>query len=768
MRRGRGLRRLPGLVVCIAAGCVAFADNPDDPQVRRSATADDLLIVHCSLPGQIRQLGRHTTYLSARQPVRTTALDCRVRGGEYVVHDRANLKTALNVWLEKAKSGNPEAETTVGEIFEQGLGVPPDYAVAAQWYERAAEDGFERALINLGFLYEQGRGVPLDPSRALEYYRRAAGLDAAVAFEPGAGPVFTGASTGSESRALHARITELESEKQTYKLELAAAQKRLSEALAHDVAFADDAKARVGQAVLDAARQRELVEAQQNAMAELQEQLATMQDSLAGRDAEIDALRAAIRDDSASESSAIEDLRSELLARQNEASEERKVLEDALRQSDARLSEVTAEYAEREALLNQELRTYMARLAQREAALASQTDQTEQLMREVQALRRARFLASPNAPPVALSERILAGPTITLIDPMLPSTRAAETRGLIKVSLQSSVTQRPVIGQVQAPAGLLSLTVNDERATPNDAGVFRIDVPVRGETGVHVAAIDQQGKRADLHFAFADPARSPPGDQASANRPIGINLGKNHALLIGNNEYRNLPDLLTPINDVRRLGTILSTRYGFEVTTLENADRYEMLSALNELREQLTSDDNLLVYYAGHGELDETNQRGHWLPVDAEPDSTANWVSNVSITDILNVIAAKQVLLVVDSCYSGTLTRSSIARLEKGMTDAERQSWLKLMSQKRARVVLTSGGLAPVLDFGGGDHSVFAKAFVEVLESNTDLLTGRSLHQAIAARVAHAAANYEFEQLPEYAPIARAGHEAGDFFLLPI
>jgi len=87
------------------------------------------------------------------------------------------------------------------------------------------------------------------------------------------------------------------------------------------------------------------------------------------------------------------------------------------------------------------------------------------------------------------------------------------------------------------------------------------------------------------------------------------------------------------------------------------------------------------------------------------------------------------------------------------------------MATKRSRVVLSSGGVAPVLDLGGGKHSVFARAFAETLEANSEVLPGRSLHQAVAAKVAHAASRFEFEQIPQYAPLSRAGHEAGDFFL---
>jgi hypothetical protein len=62
---------------------------------------------------------------------------------------------------------------------------------------------------------------------------------------------------------------------------------------------------------------------------------------------------------------------------------------------------------------------------------------------------------------------------------------------------------------------------------------------------------------------------------------------------------------------------------------------------------------------------------------------------------------------------------------------------------------------------------VFAKALLEVLQNNDELLDGQSLHREVAARVAYAAANLQFDQMPEYAPIRFAGHEAGEFFLLP-
>ena len=280
-----------------------------------------------------------------------------------------------------------------------------------------------------------------------------------------------------------------------------------------------------------------------------------------------------------------------------------------------------------------------------------------------------------------------------------------------------------------------------------------------------IAAIDAVGRRAERRLALqASGDWRAGGDHAQASD--AIDFGRYHALVIGNSAYRSLPRLRTAGHDADAVARVLTERYGFRVTVLHDATRYAVLSALNRLRAELSDDDNLLIYYAGHGELDRVNMRGHWLPVDAERDSSANWISNLAITDILNAMSARHVMVVSDSCYSGSFTRSGITTLESGLSDEKRTAWLTLMARKRSRTALTSGGLAPVLDAGGGDHSVFAAAFLDVLQRNTDVLEGQRLFQELSARVTFAAESYDFEQLPQYAPIKYAGHEAGDFFLV--
>jgi len=239
-------------------------------------------------------------------------------------------------------------------------------------------------------------------------------------------------------------------------------------------------------------------------------------------------------------------------------------------------------------------------------------------------------------------------------------------------------------------------------------------------------------------------------------------------MIIGNNNYQKVPKLDTPETDAKVIDEVLRSKYGFRTKLLLNATRYQILSELNKLRAKLTENDNLLIYYAGHGELDKVNMRGHWLPVDADGDNSANWISTIAITDILNAMSVKHVMVVSDSCYSGAMTRSSLARLEVGVSAKQRLDWLKAMLKTRSRTVLTSGGLKPVMDGGGGQHSVFAKAFINTLQKNQSLLEGQDLYRNVSAGIVSIASEYGIEQVPEYAPIRHAGHESGEFFFVPV
>ena len=89
----------------------------------------------------------------------------------------------------------------------------------------------------------------------------------------------------------------------------------------------------------------------------------------------------------------------------------------------------------------------------------------------------------------------------------------------------------------------------------------------------------------------------------------------------------------------------------------------------------------------------------------------------------------------------------------------------KAYGRKKSRTVLTSGDLTPVLDGGGGNHSIFAKALLEVLSESNEVLEGMRLYKEVSARVTFAAASVYVEQVPQYAPLKYSGHEMGSSFL---
>ena len=186
------------------------------------------------------------------------------------------------------------------------------------------------------------------------------------------------------------------------------------------------------------------------------------------------------------------------------------------------------------------------------------------------------------------------------------------------------------------------------------------------------------------------------------------------------------------MTDAETVAKLLKELYGFKVTLLVDASRADIIDALDEFRDLLAEEDNFLLYYAGNGWLDLQAQAGYWLPVNAKPDRRSRWVSNATLTTALQGLLAKHVLVFADSCYSGTLTRSV-------KVPQRNRAYLQRISEKRARVVLFSGG---------GQHSVFAAQFLNALQSNEGVLDGTQLFEKVRQSVVLNA-----DQMSEYSDI---------------
>jgi hypothetical protein len=644
-------------VFCTAALVVVASALPvSAPRAAGVRNAEDLLIVDCLLPGQIRSLGRQATFMSARRPIRTTQADCQIRGGEYVSYDRANYQTALKVWMDGAMAGSAEAQNNVGEIYSKGLGTDPDYAMAALWFKKAADQGYNRAKINLGFLYEQGLGVPQDTAMALNLYREGSGI---------------------QDELLYASEVEVEFKKKDEQI---------------------------------AGLQGQVQEAQADT-AELREQVAQLKSQLAER-------------------------RRALESSQRELSATQEKLAQAKASQDTGLSKLL----ENELLAQeQKINTQRTQIA----ALESRTGGS--------------------------GEAIAANAgALQILDPIFVATRGRST------AMVRAPGKRKLVGRVSNPSAVASISVNGQPAKLEQNGTFSSDVDVAaGGTQVKVAAVDKSGGRAQLDFTML-PQAAGAGGAAPALAPAGalprdVKLGRYFAVVIGNNTYRDAgyAPLKSAASDATAVSSVLQSRYGYQTTVLLNASRLEILSALNDAREKLGANDNLLIYYAGHGEMDGAG-KGYWVPSDGVAGNSKTWISNAQISDMLNTMPAKHVLTVVDSCYSGTMTRASAPSFDVASMPAEKwNTWVKTMANGRSRTALTSGGLQPVPDVGAGNHSYFARAFINALQDNNKLLEAGRLYRTVSTSVALTSVKAPLPQNPQYAAIRFAGHESGEFFFLP-
>lgn len=359
-------------------------------------------------------------------------------------------------------------------------------------------------------------------------------------------------------------------------------------------------------------------------------------------------------------------------------------------------------------------------------------------------------------------------PRVEFVSPMAaaPLPRPADGKLVIEVP-EGPAT---VVAHVVAPAGLKSVKVNGQAQMPDAQGFLSIPVSVaEGGANIEVFAQDRDGIVAQAQLAMVQ--RSP----AATARPVEVETpsvallkGRRLALVVANQTYQHWPKLDTPVADAQSVSDALRKRFGFEVTMLQNATRQQLLSGLNRLRMRAGPDDQVLVYYAGHGQMDEVTARGYWIPVDGEEKDIAQWVSVIDVTDQLAAMSARHVMVIADSCYSGTLTRSLVPQVDQALTVAQRQAPLQYLARQRVRVAMTSGGLEPVVDGGSVDHSLFARSLLDMLDQVKAPVAAQELFQAVSTRFAHLAQRLHIPQQPQYAPIGFAGHEAGDFVLAPL
>ena len=186
---------------------------------------------------------------------------------------------------------------------------------------------------------------------------------------------------------------------------------------------------------------------------------------------------------------------------------------------------------------------------------------------------------------------------------------------------------------------------------------------------------------------------------------------------------------------------------------LMQSGKADIIQALNQVADEAKPDDTVLLFYAGHGYLIEDTRMGFWIPVDGSAKTASNWISNSDISKLLQAIPARQIILVSDSCFSGSLTR------EQKLTAAYSA---KSEDAFRHRVVLalSSGDEEPVSDEGKDGHSIFAWYLINTLQAVHGAALGAEIYRTVREGV-----HNDYPQEPQYGGVVTAGHVSGGEFL---
>lgn len=228
--------------------------------------------------------------------------------------------------------------------------------------------------------------------------------------------------------------------------------------------------------------------------------------------------------------------------------------------------------------------------------------------------------------------------------------------------------------------------------------------------------------------------------------------GKNYLFIMGIDKYQHWTPLKCAVKDVVDFSNILTSRYQFEDAYVfkllnERASQKNILSTLRELAQKITDQDNLVIYFSGHGHYDEITKTGYWVPVDAETgyENEYQFINTAVIVDRLRGINSLHTFLIIDACFSGTL----ITQIKAGPRSEKYKS----------RRVFTSGRVEVVNDGPAGGNSPFAKGIINHLSLNTD-------KHVPASRLILDVMEYvekEAQQTPFEARLMNADDQGGDF-----
>lgn len=226
----------------------------------------------------------------------------------------------------------------------------------------------------------------------------------------------------------------------------------------------------------------------------------------------------------------------------------------------------------------------------------------------------------------------------------------------------------------------------------------------------------------------------------------------NKLLLIGIDKYKYHPELTTCVKDVTDFRNVLLEKYDFVESEMyelfnDKATNKNIQDALSGYCKTLSIDDNLVIFFSGHGSYSIVEERGFWIPVDGSKDYTT-WIPNETILTFIQKMRCRHIFLISDSCFSNSLLLHDSS---KSITE---------YNKRASRWALTSAFDESYSPKDPNSNSLFAESIIEFLEeANSDF--------RISKLIEHVKDSFSINvlQAPQGCPLKVSGHKGGEMIL---
>ncbi len=220
------------------------------------------------------------------------------------------------------------------------------------------------------------------------------------------------------------------------------------------------------------------------------------------------------------------------------------------------------------------------------------------------------------------------------------------------------------------------------------------------------------------------------------------------AIVIGINEYQNkIPKLQTARRDAEVLAQILEKEHQYDKVILitdETECKPTLKNLLTLLEErlpkeiQLTKDDRLLFYFAGHGIARDSDKgpAGYLVPLDADLENNKTLLPMQKLHDCLSALSCRHLLVILDCCFAGTFRWSSARLATVIPTVIRKEHYDRFIKSSAWQAITSAAHNQEALDIlgdnrGGNKHSPFAEALFKALRGEGDVIPAAKNGKAV-------------------------------------